>query len=169
VALGAALLADALASRSGVVLLDVLPHSIGVALPGGQFHVVIPRHTPLPARRTYSVATTRDRQDRLELTVLQGESPRAKENAWLGRFAVESLPAAPRGGLTVELTFELDQECLLTLSATDSVSGREVTSHFATRDTPAAVRRRLTEVAPPSPTFEAQGLGGWMRRLFGDG
>jgi uncharacterized protein (TIGR02266 family) len=148
--------------------LEALPHAIGLALPGGHFHVVIPRGTALPARRTFRVNTTRDRQERLELTVLQGESSRARDDAWLGRFVVDGLPPAPRGGLTVELDFELDEVCLLTLTGTDSVSGRQVSARFATRDTPAEVRDALHAHQRGAGGGEApQARGSWISRLLG--
>ncbi|MFN7134265.1 MAG: Hsp70 family protein, partial [Myxococcales bacterium] len=80
VALGAALLAHSLEQVSGVVLIDVLPMSIGIGLPGGRFKKVIERNTPLPHSKTYGLATFRDDQRELELTVFQGDGDRVEQN-----------------------------------------------------------------------------------------
>ena len=81
VAIGAALLAHSLGSAEGVVLIDVLPMSIGIGLPGGRVKTIIERNTPLPARKQYGLTTTRDGQTEFELVILQGESGRSRRSA----------------------------------------------------------------------------------------
>ena len=95
VAIGAALLAHSLGSAEGVVLIDVLPMSIGIGLPGGRVKTIIERNTPLPARKQYGLATTRDGQTEFELVIVQGESPDAAECEYLGTVRLAGLPSGP--------------------------------------------------------------------------
>ncbi|MFT3708431.1 MAG: Hsp70 family protein [Archangium sp.] len=170
VALGAALLADALEKKAGLLLIDVLPMSIGIGLPGGKFHPIILRNTSLPTTRKYRMVTTRENQKSLELSVFQGEDQRAGSNTWLGTFKVPNLPAGPRGSVAVELSFELSNECLLTITAREESTGNEIVSQFATRDTPQNVRetiRALEEDTDPEvDVFQPRGVLGWLKRLF---
>jgi molecular chaperone DnaK len=170
VALGAALLADALEKKAGLLLIDVLPMSIGIGLPGGKFHPIILRNTSLPTTRKYRMVTTRENQKTLELSVFQGEDQRAGSNTWLGTFKVPNLPPGPRGSVAVELTFELSNECLLTITAREESTGKEIVSQFATRDTPANVRetiRSLEEDTDPEiDVFRPRGVLGWLKRIF---
>jgi len=166
VAMGAALLGHALQEQEGVLLIDVLPMSIGIGLPGGRFHPIIPRNTALPATRKHRVSTTRDDQEEIELSIFQGESPTAKANAYLGTFMMSELTKAPRGSVTVELTFELNNECLLAITAREvEGSDREVKAVFSTQDTPEQVKKRIA-------SLEAEKIAetkkkGFFGRLFG--
>jgi molecular chaperone DnaK len=170
VALGAALLADALERKAGLLLIDVLPMSIGIGLPGGKFHPIILRNTSLPTTRKYRMVTTRQNQKSMELTVFQGEAGRAGENTWLGTFRVPELPEGPRGSVAVELTFELSNECLLTIKAREESTGNEISSVFATRDTPARVKEQIraleVDTDPEVDVFRPKGVMGWLARLF---
>jgi molecular chaperone DnaK len=145
VALGAALLAHSLGQMDGVVLIDVLPMAIGIGLPGGRFKTVIARNAPLPAAKRYTIATSRDGQTEIEMSIFQGESDKATENEYLGTLKLDGLPKGPRGTSRVEVQFEINNECLLKVSAKELSTGQEVSSTFSTRDTPEAVKQRLLQ------------------------
>ena len=156
VALGAALLADSTDRIDSVVLIDLLPASIGVGLPGGAFKIVLPARAQLPVQRTYVAATTEDDQRTLEIVVFQGEGERAQENSYLGTVRVTDLTPGAAGAVKVQVTFSLGDECLLTVKAREVDSGREVQASLATLDSPEALRakfgpRILEQVAPPTP------------------
>ncbi len=190
VAVGAALLAHSLGSAEGVVLIDVLPMSIGIGLPGGRVKTIIERNTSLPTRKQYGLATAKDGQTAFELVVVQGESEWAAECEYLGTLTLAGLPPGPRGMVKIAVTFELGPECLLTVTARELNTGRQVQAVMSTREGPSAARRRL-ESGPRGETpaevpiaaarrprpdgaalhGDAQarpgGLGGIFRRLFG--
>ncbi|TSC26631.1 TIGR02266 family protein [Corallococcus sp. Z5C101001] len=150
VALGAALLAHSLGQLEGVVLIDVLPMAIGVGLPGGRFKPVLERNVSLPASKVHTLSTHRDGQTELELTVFQGDSDRAQDNEYLGTLRLAGLPKRPRGAVQVTVTFEVNNESLLKVTAREGTTGREVVSTFTTRDTPEAVKARLSQPEAPA-------------------
>jgi molecular chaperone DnaK len=185
VALGAALLADSIESGqiNGVVLIDVLPMSIGVGLPGGRFKKIIERNTSLPHKKSMSLSTTRDDQESLEIVVFQGDSDKAQDNEYLGTLLVPDLPKATRGTVSFDIMFALSVESILTVTAEEHATARTVTATFSTGDTPESVRQRLQKDAPPEETAAAAdaapgtalaataapggGFVGWLKRLFG--
>jgi molecular chaperone DnaK len=144
VAIGAALLAHSMGQVEGVVLIDVLPMAIGVGLPGGRFKPVLARNAALPASKGYELATTRDNQTELELAIFQGDSDKALENEYLGTLTLTGLPRAPRGRVRVAVTFAVDGECILKVTARELSQGTEVSSTFSSRQA-------------PSPAQEAKG------------
>ncbi len=145
VAIGAALLAHSLGSAEGVVLIDVLPMSIGIGLPGGRVKTIIERNTPLPTRKQYGLATTRDGQTEFELAVFQGESRVAAECEYLGTLRLAGLPPGPRGMVKIAVAFELGAECLLTVTARELNTGREVQAVMSAREGAEAARRKLEQ------------------------
>jgi len=175
VALGAAVLAHSMESGDieGVVLVDVLPMSIGVGLPGGRFKKIIERNASLPHKKTLSIATTRDDQPSLEIVVFQGESDKAQENEYLGTLVIPGLPKGPPGSAAFEIVFSLSAESILTVTAGDEKSGRSVTATLSTKDTPDEVKERLADSSlsdtglPPVDGNGGGGFFGWLKRLFG--
>jgi molecular chaperone DnaK len=126
VAVGAAIQGAVLGGDvKGVVLLDVTPLSLGLETEGGLMTVLIPRNTTIPAKKTEMFSTASDNQIAVDVHVLQGERPLARDNRTLGRFRLEGIPPAPRGTPQIEVTFDIDANGILNVSARDVASGKQ--------------------------------------------
>ncbi|MCO6427451.1 molecular chaperone DnaK [Nitrosomonas communis] len=125
VAAGAAIQAGVLAGEvSGIVLVDVTPLTLGVETLGGIATPLIGRNTPIPVKRTETFTTAADMQTSVTIHVFQGERPMASDNVSLGEFNLEGLPPAPRGIPKIEVTFDIDSNGILSVSAKDLASGK---------------------------------------------
>ncbi|MEV4509241.1 molecular chaperone DnaK [Dactylosporangium sp. NPDC049525] len=126
VALGAAIQAGVLKGDvRDVVLLDVTPLSLGVETLGGLMTKIIDRNTTIPTRRTETFSTAQDNQPAVDVVVLQGERERAADNRVLGRMRLENIRPAPRGEPQVEVTYDIDANGILNVSAKDKDTGAE--------------------------------------------
>ena len=126
VAIGAALQAGVLKGEvEDVVLLDVTPLSLGLETMGGVMTKVIERNTTIPARRTETFSTAEDNQTAVDIVVLQGERELATDNRQLARFRLEGIRPAPRGVPQIEVTFDIDANGILNVSARDKETGKE--------------------------------------------
>jgi len=126
VALGAALQAAIIKGEvKDVLLLDVTPLSLGIETMGGVMTKIIERNTTIPARRTETFSTAVDNQPAVDVVVLQGERERAADNRVLGRFRLENIRPAPRGEPQIEVTFDIDANGILNVSARDKDTGAE--------------------------------------------
>jgi molecular chaperone DnaK len=125
VAIGAAIQAGVLAGEvRDVVLLDVTPLSLGIETLGGVFTKIIERNTTIPVRRSQVFTTAADNQTTVEIHVLQGERPMAADNKSLGRFHLIGIPPAPRGVPQIEVTFDIDVNGIVNVSAKDLGTGK---------------------------------------------
>ncbi len=126
VALGAAVQADALTSEeSQVLLLDVTPQSLGVAIAGGYVRRLIPKNTTVPTAVTEAFNTSKDEQTTVKIMVLQGEAELAHQNELLGEFILTGLRSAKRGEVEIEVTFEINSEGIVSVSARDKETGQK--------------------------------------------
>ena len=126
VALGAAIQGAVLTgSITDVLLLDVTPLSLGIETMGGVLTKLIEANTTIPTRKSETFSTASDNQPSVEIHVLQGERPMAKDNRSLGRFHLDGIMPAPRGIPQIEVTFDIDANGVLSVSAKDKASGKE--------------------------------------------
>ena len=108
-----------------VLLLDVTPLSLGIETLGGVTTVLIPRNTTIPTRKSEVFSTATDNQTSVEVHVLQGERPLARDNRTLGRFQLVGLPPAPRGVPQIEVAFDIDANGIVNVTAKDVATGKE--------------------------------------------
>ena len=126
VAIGAAVQAGIMQGEvKDVLLLDVTPLSLGIETLGGVSTVLISKNTTVPTSKTQTFSTAADSQTSVEIHVLQGERPMAQDNKTLGKFMLDGIPPAPRGVPQVEVTFDIDANGILSVSAKDKATGKE--------------------------------------------
>jgi molecular chaperone DnaK len=126
VAMGAAIQGGILSGDvKDVLLLDVTPLSLGIETMGGIVHKLIPRNTTIPAKKSETFSTAQDNQQAVDIQVFQGERHMARDNKRLGEFRLEGIDPAPRGQPQVEVTFDIDANGILKVSAKDKKNGKE--------------------------------------------
>jgi molecular chaperone DnaK len=126
VAVGAAVQAAVLTGEvKDVVLLDVTPLSLGIETLGGVMTTLIPRNTTIPTKKSETFTTAADNQESVEVHVMQGERPMARDNRTLGKFHLVGIPPAPRGMPQIEVTFDIDANSIINVSARDKATGKQ--------------------------------------------
>ncbi len=150
VAMGAALQAGIIVGDDGVtdvLLLDVAPLSLGIETLGGVATPMIERNTTIPTRRSEVFSTAADNQPAVEVHVLQGERKFAKDNVTLGKFFLEGIPQAPRGIPKIEVTFDIDANGIVSVSAKDMGTGKEqsIRIESATSLSEDEIQQKITE------------------------
>ncbi|MBW2731475.1 MAG: Hsp70 family protein [Deltaproteobacteria bacterium] len=167
VALGAAIQAYSLMAAPSpqpeddrTVLLDVLPHSIGIVAAGGVVERVLKRNVSIPVEQSRLFSTSRDNQTELRIRIVQGEAPRANENTALGELIIDGLRAATRGTVEVLVTFEVDTNGILNVTARDRDSGRiykksvKVSGELDDQEIARASRRQYASEGSKEPASE---------------
>ena len=143
VAVGAAIQAGVLAGEvKDLLLLDVTPLSLGIETLGGVMTTLIPRNTTIPTRKSETFSTAADNQTSVEVHVLQGERPLARDNRTLGRFHLIGLPPAPRGIPQIEVTFDIDANGIVNVQAKDHRHGQGTEDHHHRVERPQQGRGR---------------------------
>jgi molecular chaperone DnaK len=148
VAVGAAIQAGVLGGEvKDILLLDVTPLSLGVETLGGVMTRMIERNTTIPVRKTEIYSTAADNQTAVDIHILQGERPMAADNISLGRFRLDGIPPAPRGVPQIEVTFDIDANGILNVTARDKATGREqkVTVTASTNLSKEEIERKIEE------------------------
>ncbi len=126
VAIGAAIQGGVLSGDvKDVLLLDVTPLSMGIETMGGVYDVVIEANSTIPIKKSKVYSTAQDNQPSVEIHILQGERPLAKDNRSVGRFILDGIPPSPRGVPQIEVTFDIDANGILNVSAKDKATGKE--------------------------------------------
>ncbi|MGA2809670.1 MAG: Hsp70 family protein, partial [Terracidiphilus sp.] len=126
VAIGAAVQAGVLAGEvKDLLLLDVTPLTLSIETLGGVATTMIPRNTTIPTKKTETFSTAADSQTEVEVHVLQGERPLAAQNRTLGKFKLAGIPPAPRGVPQIEVTFDIDANGILNVTAKDNATGKD--------------------------------------------
>lgn len=133
IAHGAAILGHAIRyGTDGNMLRDILSVSIGIALPDGKFQKVVNKNSTLPTQKTISVRTSRDLQDRIPLRIFQGESRMVENNELLGEVTIFGVPPLPKGKAQVDVTFDLDTDAILHITAIEKSTGRKIDTTLIT-------------------------------------
>jgi len=126
VALGASIQGSALVDeKKQMILLDVTPHALGIMTFGSNFEELVPQNTTVPTSRAKTFTTSRDNQTAVKIIVMQGESEQAEQNDLLGEFILTGLRRAPKGQVEIEVTFAINADGIVSVSAKDLETGQE--------------------------------------------
>jgi len=147
VAYGAAVYANSLINQSNIVLLDVIPLSLGIQTSGDIMTILINKNTPIPTKVTKIFSTANDNQSGVSILIYQGERVKASENTLLGKFDIVGIKEAKRGQAKIEVTYEIDVNGILTVSAIDKVNNiiQQITVSESNKLTESEIQEKLLE------------------------
>lgn len=181
VGIGAAMLADSILRNENVLLIDVLPMSVGISLDGKKYLKVIPRNSQLPTERSITLLNQTDYQSEMNLSIYQGESPFIEANEIVGELTIKDLPKAPKGNVRINVKFSVDPESIFKIQAIDLKSGQKLPVTFVNYTNRADLIKVKTEESqqistPPSINTQSdnekktqppkKGFIGWLKSLF---
>lgn len=178
VAIGAALLADSILRNENILLIDVLPMSVGISLDNKKYLKVIPRNSQLPTDRSVTLLNTIDFAPELKLTIYQGESPFLEANEMVGELTISDIPRVPKGNARINVKFSVDPESIFKIQATDLKSGANLPVRFINYTNRKDIIKvkidsedpgsdhQTTDELPNKRSETKRGFFSWLRRLF---
>ncbi|MCX7942975.1 MAG: Hsp70 family protein [Deltaproteobacteria bacterium] len=181
VGIGAALIADSILRNENVLLIDVLPMSVGISLDGKKYLKVIPRNSQLPTERSITLLNSEDYVSEMKLSIYQGESPFIEANEIVGELTIFNIPRVPKGGARINVKFSVDPESIFKIQAIDLKSGESLPVRFINftnrrdlikvrvnelSDTTNITQEGVENSSQKDETLSKKGFINWLRKLF---
>ncbi|MCX7958923.1 MAG: heat shock 70 family protein, partial [Deltaproteobacteria bacterium] len=181
VGIGAALLADSILRNENVLLIDVLPMSVGISLDGKKYLKVIPRNSQLPTERSITLLNPQDFMEEMRLGIYQGESPFIEANEIVGELNIYNIPKVPKGNARINVKFSVDPESIFKIQAIDLKSGDNLPVRFINytnrkdlikvkveeySENPPKIKNEHGNTRTKEDTSAKKGFISWLKNLF---